>query len=118
MIAITSRYWPTDTSEMNIIQSAINDSRLPTSAEISPFIKKYQAMVSEFLTLAVPSTATDLHLQILNNMSLYIATLKMVSTTDSDPLSAMVGVREFTNYQQTMILTFINLQKFFASTIK
>ena len=111
---LTLKYWPKSGNEMTIMQNAFNSNDLSILAQLQPFIDKHSALLAGLLKIPVPTLAVNLHLQILNNLSLYVADLTTIQNTDKDPVSSIAGVRLFLNYQQGMLTSFINLQKFFT----
>ncbi len=100
---ILEKYWPTNPNEMTIMQQAFADDNFKKLETIKPLSESYKTMSLELSRLAVPTIASDLHVRVLNSINLYAEDLNMISGGEADVLSAMVGIRMFLNYQQSVL---------------
>ena len=117
--AVFQKYWPDgNPNELNILQQAFTNNNTQALAQLSVVIKSYQNVLNYSLILPVPKLAVSLHLNILNSLSNYIGTLKMIEVAYSDPLSGLVGLNAYQTNQNNLLASVGNLRTYFINSIK
>lgn len=117
--AIFAKYWPSGkTNEIAIMQQAFTNNDTGALAGLTPIISGYQSALKNMVTLPVPKLATSLHLNVLNTLSTYIQTLKMVQSSYTDPLSGLVALNSYQNNYANISVSLANLQMYFINSLK
>ena len=119
LTAVFAKDWPNgNPNELNILQQAFvnNDQKALNNMPI--IIKKYQNTLQDSLALAVPKLATTLHLNLVNSLSTYIQTLRMIAVAYSDPLSGLAALNVYQTNQANVLVNMGNLQIYFINSLK
>ena len=117
--SVFAKYWPTSNeNETLIIQNALtNDS--PTALNgLTEVITAYQNTLNYSLKLSVPQSAIQKHLSVINALSAYIQTLKMIQLEDTDPVSGMTGLKWFLTNRTNLFTSTANLRIFLINSLK
>lgn len=117
--AVFNKYWPAgQTSEISILQDAFSNSNASALTKLSPLITAYQSLLQGSLTVAVPKLAVSLHINVVNSLSNYIQTLKMIQSAYSDPIGGLVGLNAYQNNQANLLISLSNLKVFLINSLK
>jgi Bacterial TSP3 repeat len=117
--AIFAKYWPTGkTNELSIMQQAFVNNDTKALDNMTVIISAYQNTLSNSLTLSVPKLAVSLHLNMINSLSVYIQTLKMIQLAYTDPLSGLVGLNAYQTNQANVLVSMANLRMYFINNLK
>lgn len=117
--AVFAKYWPNgNPNELNILQQSFNNNDPKALTKLTLVIKSYQNVLDNSLSLAVPKLAASLHLNVVNTLSAYIQTLKMIEIAYSDPLAGLVGLNSYQNNQTNVLVSVANLRIYFINSIK
>jgi hypothetical protein len=119
MSAVFAKYWPSSekTNELTIMQQAFTNNNTNALGGLTPIISAYQNILSSILAIPVPKLAESLHLNILNSLSTYIQTLKMVQLSYTDPLSGLVGLNAYQNNYSNVWVSITNLHMYFINSL-
>jgi hypothetical protein len=117
--AVFGKYWPSgNTNELYIMQQAFTNSDTNALTGLSTIISAYQNTLSNTLALSVPKLAVSLHLNVINSLSTYIETLKMIQSAYTDPLSGLVGLNAYQNNQANVWVSLTNLRVYFINSLQ
>ena len=117
--AVFAKYWPSDkTSEMTILQEAFSNNNPKALSGLTSIIAAYQNTLNNSLTLAIPKLAAGGHLNVLNALSNYIQTLKMIQNAFIDPVSGLVGLNSFQDNQSNLIVSTADLKIYLINNVK
>lgn len=116
--AITMAHWPTENGEFTILDEALSTEDLTKLAQLKPLEINYQSIVIKMKQLQVPQSIVLLHLNVLNSLENYIVTLQALQKIDTDPINTLIGLRTFTDKQEEMINSFINLRIFIENELE
>ena len=119
-IGIFTKYWPTDknNNEMSILQQAFANNNPGALAGLSGVIAIYQNALNASLSLSVPKLAAAGHLNVVNSLSIYIKTLKMIQVAFTDPITGYVALNAFPTNQANLVASMANLRIYLINTIK
>ncbi|HAO64840.1 TPA: hypothetical protein DCQ44_02560 [Candidatus Taylorbacteria bacterium] len=119
MVDLYNKFWPGgQTSEASILQDAFTNNNASALTQLTPLISAYQSLLQNALTTPTPKLAVSLHLGIVNSLSTYIKTLKMIQLSFSDPLSGLVGLNAFETNQTNLAVSTTNLTVFLINSLK
>jgi hypothetical protein len=119
MAAIFAKYWPSGkTNELTVMQQAFTNDDIKAIDGLAPIISAYQNTLNNLLTLPVPKLIASLHLNVINSLSTYIQTLKMIQMTSTDPLSGLVGLNAYQNNFANISVSLATLRVYFINSSK
>lgn len=97
--SIFSKNWPIgeDQNELIIIADAFSNGDPKTLNRLSKVITVYNNALVGSLNTPVPQQIIHLHLSVINSLSTYIQTLKMIQVSYIDPIIGIVGVNLLTD---------------------
>jgi len=99
--------------ELVIFQRAVSSGNIEILKELDPVIAGYRAVVSGAKDIAVPETARESTLAILNSMSRITGALQSVKLAFSDPLRALIGLSEYQKALNSMSQPLMELKSLF-----
>lgn len=100
------------TSELSIINTAINSENETDVAKIDPIITGYKNLIAATLKIQVPQTIVGQHVVFINAMSAVLSDLQYMRLLLQDPISGYIG---FSNYQKDAVTLGIAFEKLEAS---
>jgi len=119
IIAVFTKNWPAGKdSEMLILKQTFTDKNPDALNNLSNTIGIYKKALNESLSLKVPQLAVAKHLDVINSLSTYIETLKMIQLTYSDPLSGIAGLKVFTANRINLTTSMADLRIYLINTLK
>jgi len=119
LAGIFNKYWPAgSTNELAIMQKAFVNNNPNALADMNKVIAKYQEVSKGLLSTPVPKLAVSLHLNMINTLSTYIQTLKMIQLAYTDPLSGLVGLNEYQTNQANVLVSIANLRVYFINNLQ
>jgi hypothetical protein len=117
--AVFTKYWPTGKdNEMLILQQTFSVDNPQALDNLSNTVAIYQKALDGCLALNVPQLATVDHLNVLNALSTYIQTLKMIQMAYTDPISGTVGLNAFTTNRAKLNVSMANLRINLINTLE
>lgn len=119
MNSIFTKYWPSDkNNELAIMQQSFSKNDTGALAQLTPIISAYQTVLDKSMAIPVPKTASTLHLNLINSLSIYIQTLKMISGTYTDSISGLVGLNTYQKNNANLFVATTNLRMYFINSLK
>jgi hypothetical protein len=117
--AVFTKYWPTeDTDEFGILYETFSKDNPATLSKLSETIAIYKNALDNTLALSVPQTVVTEHLAVVNALSVYIETLKMIQLAYTDPISSLAGLKVFTTNNTNLTTSMANLRIYLINSIK
>ncbi len=119
-IADFTKNWPNDpnNNEMLVLKKTFGDNNPSAIDGLSGIITIYERALNTFLLIQVPRSAVTQHLSVLNSLSTYIQTLKMIQSAFTDPMSGYVALNSFMTNQSNLIISMANLRIFLINSLK
>ena len=117
--AVFAKYWPSGkTNELTIMQQAFTNEDATALSNLTAIISAYQNSLNNILTIPVPKLAASLHLNVINSLSTYIQTLKMIRMAYTDPISGLVGLNAYQKNYANISVSLVNMQMYFINNLK
>ena len=86
-----------DENELTLFAEATQNANLGTLVEIENIAKTYDAMITDMLTMSVPSSMISAHTFLINRVSAIAETVHGLAEYETDPVLSLVA---FTNYEE------------------
>ena len=119
MSSIFTKYWPSGkNNELTIMQQSFSKGDTGALVQLAPTISSYQTILDKSIVTPVPKPALALHLNLINSLSTYIQTLKMVEGTYTDSLSGLVGLNAYEKNNANLFVATTNLRLYFINSLK
>lgn len=117
--AIFTKYWPKEkNNELIIMQKAFTNNDTKALSSLTPIISAYQNTLRNILGLSVPKLAVSTHLNLVNSLSTYIETLKMIQQAYTDPLTGLIGLNSYSTSQLNTSVSIVSLQMYLINSLK
>ncbi len=96
---------------VTIVASAVKSESTTEIAKLDPIILTAKAMITELLSVEVPSDAVKTHLELINSISSLEANIEAMRESLNDPVKAMSGISSYNQnlFNFTTALKNINL---------
>lgn len=85
--------------------------------ELSAAALNYRAAASNTASLVVPRDALNYHLDILNAMALFAATIEEMSDETADPFASAALLRSYNTAEQKMFVSFDSLSNYYGQKL-
>ncbi len=90
------------TSELTILQSALDDENENALNDLDPIIKEYSLLTKELLKIKVPSVAVKDHLDFVNNVSFVGQAISYMKTKYNDPVVILAVLNDYKTHVALM----------------
>lgn len=117
---VFTKNWPSGDkqNELLIIRETFSNDDPTALNSLSGVISIYNNALNGSLAVAVPQQAVSEHLDVVNALSAYIQTLKMIQLAYTDSISGMVGLKNFLINQQNLTYSMASLRLYLINSIK
>ena len=102
-------------SELAVLARALETQDKNELKKLDRSIEVHKALIAEFQSVRVPSSAANIHLPLINT---YLATersIEQMNTILTDPLVGMIGAKAYTEHTTSLDKIFGDLNSYFPS---
>jgi len=100
-------------TEMEILDRAVQTQDQQVLTGLDPIIEGYSNTIAKILLISVPSDAINIHLALLNNLSLLKTSLEEMKSLFSDPALAIAGIDKYQTSVVNIRKNILSLKNYF-----
>jgi hypothetical protein len=112
--ALVLRYSPNETvNEVVIFSQVMETGDYGQLKKLDPTIEGFENILANMGSITVPKSAVTLHLHLLNNLEIYLSTLKDAHALKDDPLRALVALKRYEQSVLSLSQALKNISQYF-----
>lgn len=101
--------------EITVFAEAIDSGNGEQLSELFPAVFAYRNTVENMLTLTVPSSFVDSHVEALNALELLAASVNEMANAGDDPFTALSAIKGYTDGEKSLRSAFTRMTTFFLA---
>ncbi len=101
--------------ELFVFQKALAGQNAEEIKKLDPIIRSYRAMVKQGIAINIPASAASFQIDFLNSISTLANTITAMRNVFSDPVTAMVNLKNYQDGKLAAANAIQNLQLYFSS---
>lgn len=103
---------PTTKNDIVVLKQILSTKNTDELAIFDLSMKRYKKIVAEMLSLTVPKPVSIEHIATINALVRIIGNVKSMKTVFTDPLGALVGVKEYDNNGRIFLENLLTIGKY------
>jgi len=115
LIAAIQPLFEVRVNEITVFAEAVNSGDGEQLSELFPAVLAYRNTIENMLTLAVPGSFVDSHVEALNALELLATSVNEMANAGDDPFAALSAIKGYTEGENSLRSSFTRMTTFFLA---